>query len=224
MSVQRRPWQLLRELSAALAVARGDRRVRRRRRSASTSATTTSSSPSCPTCSASSTARGAAAAGRRRQRRRRCACSGATTCARCACCRAPGDAPITLRGRACRPVLLLRRRHRAAQRRGRPPTTCRWRDAQELLYRFGRAYPSGWDAAGRPLHCAGRRRMARSPTARCWRAPTRRRAKPSWRFVGEHRAPRIAAHWEFCSSRWCPTIPSTRARCAIARSSTTACR
>src|SRR5215510_239901 len=26
------------------------------------------------------------------------------------------------------------------------------RETQEILYRFGRGYPSGWDAAGQPLH------------------------------------------------------------------------
>jgi hypothetical protein len=69
-------------------------------------------------------------------------------------------------------------------------------DAQEILYRFGRAYPSGWDAAGQPLHAmagvewldAGGAVLAASDA----------QAREAFlAFVGEHRAPRIAAHWEF---------------------------
>jgi len=67
---------------------------------------------------------------------------------------------------------------------------------QEILYRFGRGYPSGWDAAGQPLHTmagvdwldAEGRVLARSDA----------QARESYlEFVREHRAPRIAAHWEF---------------------------
>jgi hypothetical protein len=69
-------------------------------------------------------------------------------------------------------------------------------DAQEILYRFGRAYPSGWDAAGQPLHAmnsvdwldADGRVLASSDA----------QARDAFlAFVSEHRAPRIAAHWEF---------------------------
>jgi len=68
--------------------------------------------------------------------------------------------------------------------------------AQEILYRSGRGYPSGWDAAGQPLHTmvavdwldAAGRVLASSDA----------QARESYlAFVGEHRAPRIAAHWEF---------------------------
>jgi len=70
------------------------------------------------------------------------------------------------------------------------------REAQEILYRFGRGYPSGWDAAGQPLHSmagvdwldAQGRALAGSDA----------QARESYlEFVREHRAPRIAAHWEF---------------------------
>jgi hypothetical protein len=67
---------------------------------------------------------------------------------------------------------------------------------QELLYRFGRAYPGGWDAQGRALHCldhvewigAEGHVLAQSD------------AQDSGAFLShvcEHRAPRIASHWAF---------------------------
>lgn len=68
--------------------------------------------------------------------------------------------------------------------------------AQELLYRFGRGYPGGWDDQGAALHCletvewldAQGQVLARSD------------AKESERFLShvcEHRAPRISAHWAY---------------------------
>ena len=69
-------------------------------------------------------------------------------------------------------------------------------ETQEILYRFGRGYPSGWDAGGQPLHTmagvdwldAVGRVLASSDA----------QARDSFlAFVGEHRAPRIAAHWEY---------------------------
>jgi len=66
--------------------------------------------------------------------------------------------------------------------------------AQELLYRTGRAYPPGWDAAGQPQHChyaaewhaADGRVLAQSDA----------QAREVYlAHVAEHRAPRIAAHW-----------------------------
>jgi hypothetical protein len=68
--------------------------------------------------------------------------------------------------------------------------------ASELLYRFGRGYPSGWDAQGQALHCmasvewlgAGGAVLARAD----WDRPEAFLA-----HVAEHRAPRIAAHWAF---------------------------
>ena len=68
--------------------------------------------------------------------------------------------------------------------------------ARELMYRFGRAYPAGWDADGQPLHCPAEvewldregRVVARSDTGD---------GEPFLAHVAEHRAPRIAAHWEY---------------------------
>ena len=83
---------------------------------------------------------------------RRCACSGATTSRQCAWSRAPATEPIVL------PiahidlyffydidVVLLN-----VEVYGDDLTLPQ---AQELLYRFGRAYPAGWDERGDGLHC-----------------------------------------------------------------------
>jgi hypothetical protein len=68
--------------------------------------------------------------------------------------------------------------------------------AQDLLYRFGRAYPAGWDAGGQALNCmasvefldAGGAVLASSDV----------QARDSFlAHVAEHRAPRIGAHWAF---------------------------
>ncbi|RYF65889.1 MAG: hypothetical protein EOO22_21940, partial [Comamonadaceae bacterium] len=68
--------------------------------------------------------------------------------------------------------------------------------AQEILYRFGRAYPAGWDADGGALHCmhsvewlgADGRVLARSDA---------QQRESFLSHVAQHRAPRIAAHWAF---------------------------
>jgi hypothetical protein len=68
--------------------------------------------------------------------------------------------------------------------------------AQELLYRFGRAYPAGWDAQGRALHCldsvewldAEGRVLARSDA---------QQREAFLAHVSEHRSPRLSTHWAF---------------------------
>ncbi|WP_041656435.1 hypothetical protein [Azoarcus sp. KH32C] len=68
--------------------------------------------------------------------------------------------------------------------------------AQELMYRFGRAYPSGWDAHEHPLH---------SLAVFDWLdangtvlASTDANERDTFlAHVRQHRAPRIAAHWAF---------------------------
>jgi hypothetical protein len=66
--------------------------------------------------------------------------------------------------------------------------------AQELLYRLGRAYPSGWDAGGRPLHDL--HRVEWLDAAGCVLAASDCERREAYLdFVGRHRAPRIAAHW-----------------------------
>ncbi|WIT12769.1 hypothetical protein PFX98_03905 [Paucibacter sediminis] len=67
---------------------------------------------------------------------------------------------------------------------------------QELLYRLGRAYPSGWDAQGQPLHCLAAAEWLGEGDVVLARSDTRERE----RFISHvqaHRAPRIAAHWDF---------------------------
>ena len=97
--------------------------------------------------------------------------------------------------------------------------------AQEQLYRFGRAYPAGWDAHGQALHTHGQRRVAGRATASVLARSDAQQREPFLAHVAEHRAPRIAAHWAFMLEPLVvrPFRAST-AHCAIARSSTTACR
>jgi hypothetical protein len=67
---------------------------------------------------------------------------------------------------------------------------------QEILYRFGRGYPSGWDAAGQPLHSmAGVDWL--DAQGRVLASSDAQSREAFLAYVGEHRAPRIAAHWEF---------------------------
>jgi hypothetical protein len=68
--------------------------------------------------------------------------------------------------------------------------------AQDLLYRFGRAYPAGWDAMGHALHCMASVEFldAAGAVLACSDAQQR---DAFLAHVAEHRAPRIAAHWAF---------------------------
>jgi hypothetical protein len=68
--------------------------------------------------------------------------------------------------------------------------------AQEILYRFGRGYPSGWDASGQPLHSmAGVDWL--DAQGRVLASSDAQSRDLYLAYVGEHRAPRIATHWEF---------------------------
>lgn len=68
--------------------------------------------------------------------------------------------------------------------------------AQELMYRFGRAYPAGWDAQGQALHCLHSVEwLARDGTVLAASDAQDREAFLS--HVAAHRAPRIARHWDF---------------------------
>jgi len=66
--------------------------------------------------------------------------------------------------------------------------------AQELLYRFGRAYPPGWDADGRPLHCLSEAAFLAADGRVLAQSDSGDR-EAFLAHVSEHRAPRIAAHW-----------------------------
>lgn len=68
--------------------------------------------------------------------------------------------------------------------------------AQELMYRFGRAYPAGWYADGRPQHSLAQCEWL-DGQGRVLAASDAREREAFLAHVAEHRAPRIAAHWEF---------------------------
>lgn len=68
--------------------------------------------------------------------------------------------------------------------------------AQDLMYRFGRAYPPGWDAAGQPLHCLAEFEWL-DAAGGVLAASDAQDRDAFLRHVAEHRAPRIARHWEF---------------------------
>ncbi len=68
--------------------------------------------------------------------------------------------------------------------------------AQDLLYRFGRAYPAGWDAMGQALHCMASVEFLDAAGAVLARSDAQQR-DVFLAHVAEHRAPRIAAHWAF---------------------------
>ena len=66
--------------------------------------------------------------------------------------------------------------------------------AQELLYRFGRGYPPGWDAQGHPLHCLADAEWLDAQGQVLVRSDAHQR-DAFLEHVAEHRAPRIATHW-----------------------------
>ncbi|MFT4178848.1 MAG: hypothetical protein QM612_05205 [Thermomonas sp.] len=67
--------------------------------------------------------------------------------------------------------------------------------ARELMYRFGRAYPAGWDEGGLPLHCPASVEWLDARGDVVARSDAGDSA-PFLAHVAEHRAPRIAAHWD----------------------------
>lgn len=67
--------------------------------------------------------------------------------------------------------------------------------AQDLMYRFGRAYPGGWDADGQALHCPAEVEWLGADGAVLARSDAQER-DAFLAHVAEHRAPRISAHWD----------------------------
>jgi hypothetical protein len=68
--------------------------------------------------------------------------------------------------------------------------------AQEILFRFGRAYPHFWDADGHPSNCL--RRVAWLGTDGSKVAVSDYEDRQRYlTFVASHRAPCIASHWEY---------------------------
>ena len=68
--------------------------------------------------------------------------------------------------------------------------------AQELLYRFGRAYPAGWDNKGQALHCMHSVEWLGQDGQVLARSDAQQR-EAFLAHVSEHRAPRFASHWAF---------------------------
>ncbi len=68
--------------------------------------------------------------------------------------------------------------------------------AQELLYRFGRAYPAGWDERGDGLHCLHSLQWLAADGTVLAQSDSGDRSK-FLSFVSQHRAPRISSHWSF---------------------------
>jgi hypothetical protein len=68
--------------------------------------------------------------------------------------------------------------------------------AQEALYRFGRAYPPGWDEHGRGLRCMHRVEWLGPDGTVLARSDAGER-EGFLSFVDRHRAPRIGADWAF---------------------------
>jgi hypothetical protein len=68
--------------------------------------------------------------------------------------------------------------------------------AQELLYRFGRGYPPGWDAQGRALHCLLQAQWLDAQGQVLAESDAGQR-ELFMEHVARHRAPRIAAHWDW---------------------------
>jgi hypothetical protein len=67
---------------------------------------------------------------------------------------------------------------------------------QELLYRFGRAYPAGWDERGDGLHCLHALQWLAADGSVLAQSDSGDRDK-FLSFVSKHRAPRISSHWSF---------------------------
>ena len=68
--------------------------------------------------------------------------------------------------------------------------------AQELLYRFGRGYPAGWNAQGQALHSMASVEWLGLDGAVLACSDSQQR-DAFLAHVCEHRAPRTAAHWAF---------------------------
>lgn len=85
--------------------------------------------------------------------------------------------------------------------------------AKELLYRFGRAYPAGWDAHGQALHCMASVEWLGADDAVLARSDWGQR-EAFLAHVAEHRAPRIAAHWAFMLE---PLVPDHSEREGLLR-------
>lgn len=70
------------------------------------------------------------------------------------------------------------------------------RRAIDILYRFGRAYPTHWEPGGQGGHCAERVEWLSHGGDVLAVSDYENKAR-YLQFVGEHRSPCVASHWEF---------------------------
>jgi hypothetical protein len=68
--------------------------------------------------------------------------------------------------------------------------------AQDVLYRFGRGYPGGWDESGQALHCMDKVEWL-DAHGNVLAASDAQNRDAFLAHVCEKRAPRIASHWKF---------------------------
>ncbi|MGR4871525.1 hypothetical protein ACIPRI_21985 [Variovorax sp. LARHSF232] len=68
--------------------------------------------------------------------------------------------------------------------------------AQEMLYRFGRAYPAGWDASGAALHCMASVEWL-DAQGQVLAASDVQQREAFLQHVARHRSPRTASHWAY---------------------------
>jgi hypothetical protein len=66
----------------------------------------------------------------------------------------------------------------------------------EIMYRFGRAYPPGWTETGEPLHCPVRVEWL-DKEGKVLATSDYEQRQRYLSFVGHQRTPCFAAHWEF---------------------------
>ena len=69
-------------------------------------------------------------------------------------------------------------------------------EAQQLLYRCGRAFPGGWDAEGRPLHALQHAEWL-DANGSVLAASDSAEREPFIKHVHQHRSPRVGTHWAF---------------------------
>jgi len=68
--------------------------------------------------------------------------------------------------------------------------------AEEVMYRFGRAYPASWSASGEPQHCLQQLEWL-GAEGQVLAASDAQRRELFLAHVAQHRAPRIATHWAY---------------------------
>ncbi|MBL8539651.1 MAG: hypothetical protein JNK68_04690 [Betaproteobacteria bacterium] len=68
--------------------------------------------------------------------------------------------------------------------------------AEDVLYRFGRAYPAGWEENGQGAHCVHKTEWL-SAAGEVLAVSDYERRDKYLSFVCRHRAPCLAAHWAF---------------------------